>query len=71
MNNPDAYAFFAAHVWRDTDTECRILGETIEITEPPPDAGTMLLIEQAEACAEQEYHSPFCISVMQETFKKG
>jgi hypothetical protein len=30
-NNPDAYGYFAAHVWRDIDTECRALSEIIEV----------------------------------------
>jgi hypothetical protein len=30
-DNPDAYAYFAAHVWRDIDMECILLSETIDI----------------------------------------
>ena len=30
-NNPDAYAYFAAHVWRDIDMECIQLDEIIDI----------------------------------------
>jgi hypothetical protein len=39
MANPDAYAYFAAHVWRDTDTECHVfvgIPETIEMTGKAP-----------------------------------
>jgi hypothetical protein len=38
MNNPDAYGYFAAHVWRDIDTECRPSDEIIDIKDsaPPP-----------------------------------
>lgn len=31
MENPDAYAYFAAHVWRDIDTECIPQSEIIDI----------------------------------------
>ena len=34
--NPDAYAYFAAHVWRDIDTECRPLSEIVEVTGSAP-----------------------------------
>jgi hypothetical protein len=29
--NPDAYAYFAAHIWRDIDMECIQLGEVIDL----------------------------------------
>ncbi len=35
-DNPDAYAYFAAHVWRELDSECRPFGEIIQIKESPP-----------------------------------
>jgi hypothetical protein len=34
--NPDAYAYFAAHVWRDIDTECRATSEIVEVTGSAP-----------------------------------
>lgn len=34
--NPDAYGYFAAHVWRDIDTECRAINEIIELTGSAP-----------------------------------
>ena len=34
--NPDAYGYFAAHVWRDIDTECRAINEIIEVTGSAP-----------------------------------
>jgi hypothetical protein len=43
-DNPDAYGYFAAHVWRDIDTECRLLAEIIEVkgsAPPPPSPGTL------------------------------
>jgi uncharacterized protein DUF4157 len=43
MDNPDAYSFFAAHVWREIDTECHIfvgIPETIEITGSAPNPAT-------------------------------
>jgi hypothetical protein len=30
-DNPDAYGYFAAHVWRDIDMECNQLDEIIDI----------------------------------------
>ena len=36
MGNPDAYGYFAAHVWRNIDTECRPQGEIIEVKSSPP-----------------------------------
>ena len=35
-DNPDAYAYFAAHVWRDIDTECRAISEIVEVTGSAP-----------------------------------
>lgn len=36
MDNPDAYGYFAAHVWRDVDTECGIPLEVIQMTGSAP-----------------------------------
>jgi len=36
MDNPDAYGYFAAHVWRDVDTECGISLEVIKVTGAAP-----------------------------------
>lgn len=39
VGNPDAYAYFAAHIWRETDTKCSIFvgePETIEIIDKAP-----------------------------------
>jgi hypothetical protein len=69
MDNPDAYAYFAAHIWREVDTFC-VSGELIEITESS-DAGTAQLFEQADACAKREALSPFCDQVMKEALNKG
>jgi hypothetical protein len=74
MDNPDAYSDFAAHVWREVDTECHVhvfRSETIEITGEAPDAGTMRLFEEADRCAEQEDLSPFCASAIREALSKG
>jgi hypothetical protein len=35
-DNPDAYGYFAAHVWRDVDTECGIPLEVIKVTGSAP-----------------------------------
>jgi hypothetical protein len=31
MDNPDAYGYFAAHVWRDIDMECILMSEVIDV----------------------------------------
>ena len=36
MDNPDAYAYFAMHVWREIDSECYVTAELIQITDKPP-----------------------------------
>jgi hypothetical protein len=36
MDNPDAYSYFAAHIWREMDSTCAVRAELIIITSPPP-----------------------------------
>jgi hypothetical protein len=39
LDNPDAYAYFAAHIWREVDTSCPpplVLNETITIEDKAP-----------------------------------
>jgi hypothetical protein len=35
MDNPDAYGYFAMHVWREIDSECYVTAELIRITDKP------------------------------------
>jgi hypothetical protein len=36
MDNPDAYGYFAMHVWREIDSACYVTAELIRITDTPP-----------------------------------
>jgi hypothetical protein len=37
MANPESYAYFAAHIWREIDTQCAALGEVMIIKEKAPE----------------------------------
>jgi hypothetical protein len=39
IDNPDAYAYFAAHIGRETDTQCRVLADTIKVEDKAPSSG--------------------------------
>jgi len=36
MDNPDAYGYFAMHVWREVDSECYVMAELVQVTGDPP-----------------------------------
>ena len=38
MDNPDAYGYFAMHVWREIDSECGVLDQLIQVTGKAPAA---------------------------------